>query len=254
LRCGREYKIDFGSARNPEIAGLLPRISARSLSMPLILFHGLHVCCYVGGVGGQEYLRQAKHVAEKLGIPFPPVAIWRPRDICLGIAQLGACLTFRRLSGNLDFRHYDEVKTKLKEEIAHVDRDIEELEIEKNALKGGPTEEGEKALARIRVLSAKQNLIRKERRYSLLSRSLALLDDVLDALKLYPSIIDCAVNVGLRATSDQWITHLENNGSLLDEVHLKTVLGDFLEASNPSFQCLKSFSDFGFKPVWTDSS
>lgn len=244
LRCGREYKIDFGSTRNPEIAGLLPRISARSLSMPLVLFHGLLVCCYVGGVGGQEYLRQAKHVAENLGIPFPPVVIWRPRDIYLGIAQLGACLTFRRLSGNFDLRHYDEVKARMKEEIAHVDRDIEDLEVEKNALKGNVTEEGEEAIARIRVLSAKQNEVRKERGYSLLSRNLALLDNVLNAMNLYPSIIDCAVNVGLRATSDQWITHLENNGSLLDEVHLKTVLGDFSEASNPSFQCLKSFSDF----------
>jgi hypothetical protein len=244
LRCGREYRIDFGSTRNPEIAGLLPRISARSLSMPLVFFDGLNVCCYVGGVGGQEYLRQAKHVAENLGIPFPPVAIWRPRDLYLGIAQLGACLTFRRLSGSLDFRHYDEIKTKLKEEIAHVDRDIEELEVEKNALKGSVTEEGEEAIARIRVLSAKQNQIRKERRYSLLSRNLALLHNVLNVMKLYPSIIDCAVNVGLRATSDQWINHLENNGSLLDEVHLKTVLGDFSEASDQSFQCLKSFSDF----------
>jgi hypothetical protein len=32
-------------------------------------------------------------------------------------------------------------------------------------------------------------------------------------------------------------------GSLLDEVLLKTVLGDFSEAPNQSFQCLKRFSD-----------
>lgn len=244
LRCGREYKIDFGSARSPEIASLLPRISARSLSMPLVLFNGLLVCCYVGGIGGQEYLRQAKHVAENLSIPFPPVAIWRPRDVYLGIAQLGACLTFRRLSGSLDFRHYDVVKTRMKEEIAQVDRDIEKLEVEKNALKGSVTEQGQEAIARIRGLSAKQNEIRKERGYSLLSRNLALLDNVLNALKLYPSIIDCAMNVGLRATSDQWAAHLENNGSLLDEVRLTTVLGSFSEDSDHISQCLKSFPDF----------
>lgn len=48
----------------------------------------------------------------------------------------------------------------------------------------------------------------------------------------------------LRATSEQWLTCLENNGNLLENVHLKTVLGDFSESLGQNFQSLGGFLDF----------
>jgi hypothetical protein len=41
---------------------------------------------------------------------------------------------------------------------------------------------------------------------------------------LIPSIIDYALNVGLKETSDQWMRHLNEKGSLESDVYLESVL------------------------------
>ena len=56
LRCGKEYEIDF--SQDSEVWTNLDRVTARALTMPLVFFNGLGVTCYVGGVGGRQYLRQ----------------------------------------------------------------------------------------------------------------------------------------------------------------------------------------------------
>lgn len=238
VRCKREYMIDLGSAKKVDISPILYRMSARSLSMPLIFFYGLNVSCYIGGVAGREYLRQARYVAEKLGVPFPPTAVWRPKDVYGGIAQLSSCLVFKQLSGTFDFSHCYEVRAKLKEEIADVHKEIEELELEKNRLRGSAIGSREELITRMRTLSTKQNQIRRQHKYSLLSRNLELLYNVSSAMRTYPSIIDYAVNVGLSETSEQWKRYLENDGDFTQDVHLETAFGnypgylkDFLDSS-----------------------
>jgi len=47
-------------------------------------------------------------------------------------------------------------------------------------------------------------------------------------LDLIPSIIDYAVNVGLKETSDQWIRRLGEDGSLSSDVRLESVLNHVL--------------------------
>ena len=44
---------------------------------------------------------------------------------------------------------------------------------------------------------------------------------------LIPSIIDYAVNIGLKETSDQWVRHLSEKGSLETDVFLESVLTGF---------------------------
>jgi hypothetical protein len=53
---------------------------------------------------------------------------------------------------------------------------------------------------------------------------LKILENVSTVLDLIPSILDYAVNVGLKETSDQWMRHLGEDGSLSSDVHLESVL------------------------------
>jgi hypothetical protein len=93
LVCGKRHEIDFSPESS--IWSDLSRVSARALAMPLVLFEGLGIGCYVGGVGGKRYLWQAKYVADQMKIALPPVVIWRPHDRYLGLGQLEALLTLK---------------------------------------------------------------------------------------------------------------------------------------------------------------
>ena len=64
---------------------------------------------------------------------------------------------------------------------------------------------------------------------SVVSHELKILENVSTVLDLIPSIIDYAVNVGLREMSNQWIRHLNENGSLASDVHLESVLNHVVE-------------------------
>jgi hypothetical protein len=220
LRCGKEYEIDLSSRENPRVSKILPRISLRSLPMPLIFFDGLKVCCYVGGIGGTEYLRQAKYVAENMGLTFPPVVVWRPRDVYGGVGQLEALFTFRSLSGTLDFSHYQDVKRGLEDKIAKVRKEVEEVELYKKDLAKNVGSKSEEIIQKTKAASTKQNEIRREAKFSLLERNLKLLENVLAVANLHPCIIDYAVNIGLREASGQWVAFLNTNGNLSENLTL----------------------------------
>jgi hypothetical protein len=224
LHCGKDYEIDLGSKQDPKISRLLPRISARSLPMPLIFFDGLDVSCYIGGIGGREYLRQAKYVAEHMGMTFPPVVIWRPKDVYCGVAQLEALLTFRNLSGTFDFSHYQDVKRGLEDKIAEVKKSVEEIELYKKDLANSVESKSEEMIQKARAASVKQNEIRREAKFSLLARNLRFLENAVVVIDLHPCIVDYAVNIGLKETSNQWMAFLNTNGNLSENLSLKTDL------------------------------
>lgn len=233
LHCGEKYRIDFSSKEDPEISGILHRISARSLSMPLVFFDGLKVCCYVGGLGGKVYLRQAKYVSERMGIAFPPVIIWRPKDVYLGIGQVEALVTFRKLSGTFDLSQYSLVEARIKEDIADVQKKIDELESQKKQLSDNAQTEKEEMIERMKALSVRQHEIRRETAFSSLARNLKLLQNVEAVVDLFPCIVDYAVNVGLESTSEQWIGFLKEDGSLLSSVNLRTDFDDLVPCFEP---------------------
>jgi len=227
LHCGKEHEIDLGPKQDPKISKILPRISARSLPMPLIFFEGLKVCCYVGGIGGREYLRQAKYVAEHMGMTFPPVVIWRPKDVYCGVGQLEALLTFGNLSGTFDFSHYQDVKRGLEDKIAQVKKSVEELELYKKDLANSVESKSEEIIQKVKAASIKQNEIRREAKFSLLARNLKLLENAVAVTDLHPCIVDYAVNIGLKETSNQWVAFLNTNGNLSENLTLKTDLASF---------------------------
>jgi len=228
LRCEKEYRIDFGPKEAPEISSIMPRISARSLPMPIVFFDGLAVCCYVGGEGGKEYLRQAKYVAEHMGLTFPPAAIWRPHDVYSGVGQSAALLAFKNLSSTFDFSQYESVKSSVEGEVAKIQEDIKALELQKKKLGDAGAEKMEN-IERMKALSEQQIEIRRKRGYSLIMRNLKLLENVAEVMRLHPCIVDYAVNLGLRATSEQWIAFLKGSRDLSSDAKLKTDIDEWLK-------------------------
>jgi hypothetical protein len=227
LRCGKEYRIDFSSSDEPEISGIRSRISARSLSMPLVIFSGLGVCCYVGGVGGKEYLSQSKYVAERMGLTFPPCVIWRPHDVYLGLGQLEALMFFRKFSGTYDFSKYSDFKVRLERKISEIESAIQKIAHERSEVASKTCYEKEEMIKRMQAAWVQQLQIRMQTNFPVLVQSLKLLENTDAVIRLHPSIIDYAINVGLRSASEQWVSFLKNNGSLQLDVVLKTDFDKF---------------------------
>ena len=224
LLCGKDYEFDFGSCGDVKISGIMPRVSARSISMPLVVLSGLGVSCYIGGQGGKDYLLQAKQVAESMGVCFPPVVVWRPKDNYLGLGQLGALVTFEKIVGSFDQSEINSIKTSLEQKIAQVYSDLSDLENEKNnLLQNASNAPNAEIIGRLKELSAKQAEIRRREKYSELVRDVKLIGNAIDALNLHPSIVDYAVSVGLKETSAQWIDSLEDQDSWSKGCKLKTV-------------------------------
>ncbi len=237
IRCEKEYIFDFGSKNKPHISDIASNLSARSLSMPLVLFHGLGVGCYVGGVGGTEYLKQAQFVAENLNLDFPPVVVWRPRDVYFGVGQLEALMLFRKLSGTFDFSQYTQVEAGLREKAAEVQHVLDELEEKKKQFCVGSGARSREQIENLKALSMKQSAVRREVNFSMLTRNLGLLENVVAVMDLYPCIVDYAVNVGLNETSEQWIAFLRRNGSLSSNINLSTRFDDVVACAKSLIDC-----------------
>jgi hypothetical protein len=224
--CGQLYELEFGGKNAPDISDFASRISARALSMPLVFFNGLMPSCYVGGVGGIRYLMEAEHVAKGLGIVFPPIVVWRPRDKYLGVGQTEALLELKRICRDLGVRDVSEAKDLLESRIGEIRERLDKLEMSKERivekLRKNPNDEGLKE--EIRKVSISQTEFRKSSNLSVISHELKILENVSTVLDLVPSIIDYAVNVGLKETSEQWIRHLGEDGNLSSDVHHESVL------------------------------
>lgn len=234
LLCGKQCEVDFSP--ESQIWTDLSKVSARALAMPLVFFGGLGVSCYVGGAGGRQYLQQAKHVADQMGIAFPPVVIWRPHDKYLGLAQLDALLTLKKLAGGLDPSQQKTAEATLREKLAMMQRRIDELETRKKEITrsiGEPSEKIEEA----KGLAKQQDTIRRENNSAMLARLLGLLENSERVLALHPCIIDYGVNLGLRSVSEQWEAFLTTVGDLSSDISLRTKMDEQL-------------SQLGLQPSW----
>jgi len=231
LSCEESYELELGGKHDSNIVDIVPRISARAIPMGLVFFDGLMPSCYVGGIGGSTYLMEAEHVAEGLGIPFPPIVVWRPHDRYEGVGQLEAELELKRICKDLGAEDLSEAKDLLESRISEVHRRLDKLEAVKERivekLRAHP-DDGE-LKEEIKRISMKQTETKKSSNLSVLSHESILLDNVSSVLDLIPSIIDYAVNVGLEDTSDQWIRHLRESGTLSSDIWLDSALNRNVE-------------------------
>jgi hypothetical protein len=207
--------------------------------MPLVFFRGLAVSCYVGGAGGGQYLQQAKYVADQMRIAFAPVAIWRPHDRYLGLSQLEALLTLKKLTGSFDLPERGAAQAALRDRLAAIHERIDELETRKKKITDSIGERSEK-INQIRDLSRQQDTTRRENGSAMLARQLGLLENSERVLTVYPCIIDYAVNLGLGNVSEQWEAFLRTIGDFRSDVTLRSALDQQL-------------SLLGLQPSWSIS-
>jgi hypothetical protein len=226
VRCREHFNLKFGPKNSPDISEVASQISARAISMCSVFFKGLVPSCYVGGVGGTRYLLEAEHVAKGLGLLFPPTTVWRPRDKYLGIGQMEAVLELKRICESLGTEDLPSTKRSLDSRISEIQNNLGKLEDSKRRmfekLKEHPNDE--KLKENIKRISISQTKMARSCNLSVMSHELRTLENVSRVLTLIPSIIDYAVNIGLKETSDQWIRHLSENGSLSSSVSLDSIL------------------------------
>jgi hypothetical protein len=233
LGCGRTYHLEFNVA-DPSLSNDAPRIFPRSIPMILTFFKGLLPSCYVGGVGGITYLKEAQHVARSLGIPLPPLTVWRPHDRYLGIAQMEALLQFRRMLDYLGTQDFSSTKSSLESRISENRKKFEELQESKRKI----FKELEKDPANIalkeqlKMIYSSQMNENKASNFHVISRDLVILTNIPNTLRLVPSILDYVVNVGSKETSEQWIQFLMGVGDLSSDLSLKSILSREAELNN----------------------
>lgn len=229
IRCQEHYELNLGHEDDPNISNIIPHISARAIPMGLVFFSGVQPSGYVGGVAGEAYLAEAQQIAKGLNLLFPPIAIWRPHDKYAGVEQLEALLELRRVCDELGVRTLSEAKDLLLSQISKMHQRLDEIEESKNSLveelMKSPNDQELKE--RLRSLSISRTEMCRSSHLSVIHRRLKILENVLIVSSLVPSIIDYAVNIGLKETSDQWMQHLNEKGSLKTDVRLESVLTEF---------------------------
>jgi hypothetical protein len=225
VRCQEQHELNLGHKDNPDILSVASQISARAIPMGLVFFNGLRPSCYVGGAAGRTYLIETEHVAKGLGVPFPPAVIWRPHDSYLGVGQTEALLELKRMCKDLGVEDGSSARELLEAKVSDIRRRHDELEESKKKLldklkdRSGDLELKQE----IKRISTSQSEIIKSSDFSVVSHELKILENISIVLGLIPSIIDYAVNVGLKDTSNQWQQYLRENGSLSFDVHLRAI-------------------------------
>jgi len=224
--CGSYYDLDFGSVEKPDVSGVASCISLRAISWILAFSKGLGFSCYVGGVGGVWYLMEVKYVADRLGISLPPTPVWRPRDRYVGIGQLEASLKLKRMCADLGAGDLSGAVDVLNSRVAEVQVYLDNLEASKKGIseKSWDQLDDEKLKEEFKRVSLSQTEVKRSSNLSVIYRKLKILENVPVVCDLIPSIIDYAVNVGLKETSEQWISYLKENGNLSSDVNIESVL------------------------------
>ncbi|MGA7075536.1 MAG: hypothetical protein WBZ42_03175 [Halobacteriota archaeon] len=199
---------------------MLPNVSLRAEAV-LIAFSGIGITFYVGGKGGVEYLSRADKIAEALGVRFPVVSTWRPKDIYGGIGQLDAILELLRVRFQYNLLRNDEkcdaaiLQRELDDILADIDGAVCALDNLKSAVANRKVDSFKEKIAFIVNM---QNQLKTRFERNKIARDRSIVANTKKTLTLIPSIIDYAVNVGVQSTVAQWSNALEQN------VHFDAVL------------------------------
>ena len=164
---------------------------------------------------------QANYVADQMKIALPPVVIWRPHDRYLGLGQLEALLTLKKLAGGFGQLHRKAADATLRKELGTIQQRIEELEIRKKEITSSTGELAQK-VNEIKDLAKKQDMVRRESNSAMLARHLGLLENSERVMTLHPCIIDYAVNLELSNVSEQWEASLRTPGDLESDIIFRT--------------------------------
>jgi hypothetical protein len=216
--CGTTSEFE-GNLRSA-LQQMLPNVSLRAEAM-LIAFSGIGITFYVGGKAGVEYLSRADKIAEALGVQFPVVSTWRPKDIYGGIGQLDAILELLRVRFQYNLVRNDEkcdaaiLQRELDDILADIDGAVCALDNLKSAVANRKVHSFKEKIAFIVNM---QNQLKTRFERNKIARDRSIVANTKKTLILIPSIIDYALNVGVQSTVAQWSNALEQN------VHFDAVL------------------------------
>ncbi len=203
---------------------MLPNVSLRAEAM-LIAFSGIGITFYVGGKGGAEYLSRAAKIAEALGVPFPVVSTWRPKDIYGGIGQLDAILELLRVRYQYNLVRNDKkcdtaiLRRELDDILADIDGVICALDNLKSAVANRKVDSYKE---KIGFIVNMQNQLKMRFERNKIARDRSIVANTKKTLAMIPSIIDYAVNIGVQSTVEQWSNALEQNAYFDAMLPLKT--------------------------------
>ena len=137
-----------------------------------------------------------------------------------------AVLELKRICNDLGVQNFSKARDLLESRVREIRVRLGKLEVSKKRIaeesKKDPDDEELKE--EIKSLSIRQTEFKKSSNLSVVSHELKILENVSTVLNLMPSVIDYAVNIGLKETSNEWIQYLSENGSLSSDVHLESIL------------------------------
>ena len=216
--------VEFTGDIRPALEQMLPNVSLRAESM-LIAFSGIGITFYVGGKGGAEYLSRAGRIAEQLGMQFPVVSTWRPRDIYGGVGQLDAILELLRVRSEYGLMRDDVacdaaiIGNELDSILADIDEAILALDNLKRVI---ATRKAASFKEQIAFIVGTQNDLKTRFERNKIARDSSIVTQTKNTVRMIPSIIDHAINVGMRSTAAQWSKALEENIHFDEDLPLKT--------------------------------
>ena len=216
--------VEFKGGIRPALEQMLPNISLRAESM-LIAFSGIGITFYVGGEGGADYLSRASRIAEELGMQFPVISTWRPRDIYGGVGQLDAILELLRVKSEYDLMRNDVacdagiIGNELDLILADIDEAISALDNFKRAI---ATRKAAGFKEQIAFIVSTQNDLKTRFERNKIARDNSIVTHTKNTVGMIPSIIDHAINIGMCSTASQWSNALEENIHFDEDVPLKT--------------------------------
>ena len=137
-----------------------------------------------------------------------------------------ALLELQRICDDSGARNISEAKDLLVSQISKIRIRLNEIETLRKTLieelKKSPNDQELKE--RLRSVSIGHTEACRSSRLSVINYDLKIVENALNVSNLIPSVIDYAVNVGLKETSEQWVRHLSERGSLKSDVCLESVL------------------------------
>lgn len=231
INCHKCYEINLGDAFNPRINNIVTNISPRAISFILLFSKGLGLSCYIGGISGVEYLKEAEYIAKKLEILFPPIVYWRPNDLYLNLSKIHMLIEYNKITCKYDVNNYNKEINKLNIKINSLDKKVIEIENKRNELvKKLREKEVDKIYfnKKLKKLLDEKTDILKNNKYYVLKQNIRVLNNINVVQNLMPSIIDYAINIGLKKTSEQWFNFLFNDGSFNKNIYLDSFLYNYL--------------------------
>jgi hypothetical protein len=189
-------------------SSILNELSPRAIPILLLLSRDLGICCYASGTGGSmDYTMVGRLVFKELSIKMPITVVWASEDFYSGVGQREALQSLKFKNSAEVIKYAEQLRSTLSNFNAKI---VPLLSKREDLAKEGQNFQG--ILKELAVLKQEQRDARQ---------LLKISEKVIRACTLKPSIIDYAVNFGLKNTEGMWRNNLIQNDDLAEPIMLR---------------------------------